>query len=49
VCRVLDKRKLTVPSQVAYGTDGITGGVLPDATLNFIIATLDVQQMHCLQ
>jgi FKBP-type peptidyl-prolyl cis-trans isomerase len=47
--RVWDKSKLIVPPQVASGTDGIRGGVLPDASLSFIIAVVDVKWMHCLQ
>lgn len=43
--RVGDRRKLTVPPQMAYGTQGVkgVGGIPPNATLNFTVELVDVK------
>ncbi|EIE23522.1 peptidyl-prolyl cis-trans isomerase, partial [Coccomyxa subellipsoidea C-169] len=41
--RVGDKRRLTVPPQMAYGTSGVRGAIPPNATLNFDVELVDVK------
>ena len=41
--RVGDKRRLTVPPQMAYGTSGVRGAIPPNATLNFDVELCDVK------
>ncbi len=41
--RVGDKRKLTVPPQMAYGPSGIKGAIPPNATLEFDIQLVNVK------
>lgn len=41
--RVGDKRRLTVPPQMAYGTSGVRGVIPPNATLNFDVELVDVK------
>ena len=41
--RVGDKRKLTVPPQMAYGSDGIKGVIPGNATLLFDVELCDVK------
>ena len=41
--RVGDKRKLTVPPQMAYGPSGIKGTIPPNATLEFDIQLINVK------
>lgn len=41
--RVGDKRKLTVPPQMGYGSDGVRGAIPPNATLLFNVELVDVK------
>lgn len=41
--RVGDKRKLTVPPQMGYGSDGVKGAIPPNATLLFNVELVDVK------
>ena len=41
--RVGDKRKLTVPPQMGYGSDGVRGTIPPNATLLFNVELVDVK------
>lgn len=41
--RVGDKRKLTVPPQMAYGTQGVKGTIPPNAVLEFEVEMLDTR------
>ena len=41
--RVGDKRKLTVPPQMAYGSTGIKGTIPSNATLQFDVTLRDVK------
>ena len=41
--RVGDKRKLTVPPQMAYGSTGVKGTIPPNATLQFDVTLKDVK------
>ena len=41
--RVGDKRKLTVPPQMGYGSDGVRGSIPPNATLLFNVELVDVK------
>jgi FK506-binding nuclear protein len=41
--RVGDKRRLTVPPQMAYGSSGVKGAIPPNATLNFDVELVDVK------
>lgn len=41
--RVGDKRKLTVPPQMGYGSDGVRGSIPSNATLLFNVELVDVK------
>ena len=41
--RVGDKRKLTVPPQMAYGSTGVKGTIPSNATLQFDVTLKDVK------
>ena len=41
--RVGDKRRLTVPPQMAYGSQGVRGTIPPNATLVFDVELCDVR------
>ena len=41
--RVGDKRRLTIPSQMAYGTTGVKGTIPGNATLMFDVELVDVK------
>ena len=41
--RVGDKRKLTCPPQMAYGSSGVRGAIPPNATLVFDVELVDVR------
>jgi FK506-binding nuclear protein len=38
-----DKRRLTVPPQMAYGTGGVRGSIPPNAVLKFDVELVDVK------
>ena len=41
--RVGDKRRLTIPPQMAYGTTGVKGTIPGNATLMFDVELVDVK------
>ena len=41
--RVGDKRRLTVPPQMAYGKEGVKGAIPPNSTLVFDVELVDTK------